>query len=114
MIENSDILSLGYYNYGQPFSGSCRGMRYRLEKLNEEKDEEGAVTRQAGLRAVVWPEPFSFENTDASLMEEKIFEFSEEGKQQAVDWLNGRYEQGGWQERITLTGLEKARKTQEL
>jgi len=39
-IKDSDILSLGYYKHGQPFSGSYRGMRYRIEK-QAEKDEKG-------------------------------------------------------------------------
>ena len=86
MIENSDILSLNYYNYKQPFSGSFRGMRYRIEKDKEENS----------LKVSVWPEPFSYEKTDEKLIRKESFEFSEEGKESAVAWLNKVHEQEDW------------------
>ena len=30
MITSDDILSLNFYNYGNPFTGSYQGMRYRI------------------------------------------------------------------------------------
>ena len=44
------------------------------------------------LMATVWPEPFSYENTDDEKKLTKEFPFSEEGKLAAVDWLNEQYE----------------------
>ena len=109
MIKESDILSLNYYNYGQPFSGSCQGMRYRLIKREQEQQEDGTVIPPV-LHVTVWPEPFSFENTDRALMKEKDFEFSGEGKEAAVAWLNDMYGQGGWPESMTYSQLKKIRK----
>lgn len=86
MIENSDILSLNYYKSGQPFSGSFRGMRYRIEKLKDE----------SLLKVSVWPEPFSYEKTDEELKKAESFDFSEDGKAEAVAWLNRIYEQEDW------------------
>ena len=39
MITSDDILSLNFYNYGNPFTGSYQGMRYRIIKQKEAKDE---------------------------------------------------------------------------
>ncbi len=58
------------------FTGSDNGMRYRLEKGDEE------------LLAYVWPEPFNFASTDDSLKECAHFEWSSQGKEDAVKWLN--------------------------
>ena len=38
MITSDDILSLNFYNYGNPFTGSYQGMRYRIIKQKEAKD----------------------------------------------------------------------------
>ena len=37
MITSDDILSLNFYNYGNPFTGSYQGMRYRIIKQKEKK-----------------------------------------------------------------------------
>ncbi len=94
-IKDSDILSLGYYKHGQPFSGSYRGMRYRIEK-QAEKDEKGKDIGPVTLRAAVWPEPFSYVNTEDDQKEIKEFPFSEEGKAEVTAWLNERYESRAW------------------
>ena len=103
MIENYDLLSLNYYNYKQPFTGSFQGMRYRLEK---QQDENG----MAFFRAEIWPEPFSYELTDPEKIIRKDFEFSEEGKLQVVSWLNEMHEQMDWKEGFTASGLKALRK----
>lgn len=41
MITSDDILSLNFYNYGNPFTGSYQGMRYRIIKQKEAKDRRG-------------------------------------------------------------------------
>jgi hypothetical protein len=92
MITNEDILSLNYYNYGNPFTGSFRGMRYRIIKQKETRNEEGAIVTEGGLLVTVWPEPFAFDKTDESLKVSRLFPFDEEGKSQAVAWLNEEHE----------------------
>ena len=54
MIEEKDILSLNYYRYNQPFSGSFQGMRYRIIRVPDQKDEDGNVTEPEMLEAVIW------------------------------------------------------------
>ncbi len=49
MITSDDILSLNFYNYGNPFTGSYQGMRYRIIKQKEAKDEEGNILRRKGF-----------------------------------------------------------------
>ena len=88
MIKNEDILSLNYYTYGQPFTGSDTGMRYRIIMQKEEKDEEGVIKKEKGLMVTAWPEPFSYENTADELKISRLFAFTESGREEAADWLN--------------------------
>ena len=69
MITSDDILSLNFYNYGNPFTGSYQGMRYRIVKQKETKDEEGRTIKEEGLLAAIWPEPFAYEIGRASCRE---------------------------------------------
>lgn len=106
MISNEDILSLNFYNYGNPFTGSYKGMRYRIIKQKEAKNDEGEVMQPLGLLVVLWPEPFSFEKTEDALKQSRLFPFSEEGKEQAVAWMNEVYEAGDWKPGFTQSGLK--------
>lgn len=107
MISNEDILSLNYYNYGNPFTGSFQGMRYRIIRQKEKKDEEGNTVWPEGLLVTLWPEPFSYEKTEDVLKISRLFPFSEEGKQQAVVWMNESWEAGEWKMGFTASGLRK-------
>lgn len=81
MIENSKILSLEFYNYKGIFTGSLKGMRYRIEKVTEEGKEPVFLVH-------AWKEPYNYEVTPKEEMDKKTFAFSKEGKQEVVDWLN--------------------------
>lgn len=65
------------------YTGSMRGMRYRLEKTGEKPDEQILVH--------IWPEPFCFDKTDDSEKMHREFPYSEEGKAEIVAWLNEQY-----------------------
>lgn len=65
----------------EAFTGSYKGMRYRIVKREEE------------LEVYIWPQPYNYENTDDEAKQVKQFSFSEEGVHEAVDWLNERYEE---------------------
>ncbi len=108
MIENKDVMPVNYYNYGQPFTGSYRGMRYKIEKKSAEYDDKGGIVSPDVFKVTIWPEPFSYEKTDRNLMTVKEFPFSEEGKQEAVSWLNMSRETGQWHEGITLSELKRS------
>ena len=103
-IKNEDSYLLKYYEYGEAFYGSFRGMRYRLSR-----DPMEAVwfksmeEKQSGkLVACIWPEPFSFDKTDESLKVYAEFPFTEEGKESMVEWLNQKYKerQEEWESHI--------------
>ena len=82
MITNRDILNLNFYRKEQ-FTGSYRGMRYLIKKDTEDDADI--------FRAYYWPGPYNFASTDDSLKTSATFPFTEEGKQQVVDWLNARW-----------------------
>ena len=79
MIEDHEVLSFNYLKK-QAFTGSFQGMRYCLRKKEEEE--------KVFLEVVVWPEPLNLEHTDPLLCEYHHFDFSEEGRTDAIVWLN--------------------------
>ena len=88
MVEYDKILSLEFYNYKGIFSGSLDGMRYRIEK---KKDEVEGEEPKVYFLVHAWKEPYNFDVTPREEMDKKEFEFTNEGKQQLVDWLNQLY-----------------------
>lgn len=87
MIERKTFLALNFYKK-EPFTGSYRGMRYRIVKVEEEE--------QKFLQAACWPEPFNFASTPEEQKQYEKFPFSEEGLCRIADWLNERYEEGSY------------------
>ena len=98
-IELSTFFNLMHYEYGEAFFGSYKGMRYRLAREPLENVKFVPVDQRgpASLLATVWPEPYSYAQTDKALMTSEEFEVSQEGLEQAVAWFNKQYE-----ERIAL------------
>jgi hypothetical protein len=88
VIERKDILSLEFLKK-DVYTGSYQGMRYRLSMSGEVESWE--------LQVVVWPEPYNFFHTEEKLKKSNNFPFTEEGINQAIDWMN--------QERITLISM---------
>ena len=93
MIDEHDILSLNYLKK-QAYTGSYQGMRYMLKK----KEDKEAGTVQ--LEAAVWPEPMNLEHTDDHLITRSFFEFSEQGRRDAIAWLQTMYSTE-WENRET-------------
>lgn len=94
MIERNDIFTFRYFDYGENFHGSYRGMRYQigrwpLEKMFGKSEEEKMSGK---LRVYVWPEPFSFDKTPDEKKQYEEFPYSEEGVLGAVDYLNAVWE----------------------
>ena len=79
MIVREDVLSMEYLKKTE-YTGCHQGMRYRLEK---KENEEGKK-----LLATVWPEPFNFFTTpeEQKIMQE--FSFDEDGVVDAIAWMN--------------------------
>lgn len=89
MIQESDILCLHFYDYNMPFTGSDHNMRYRIIKKVEESEKEEKIET---FEATIWPGPYAYDHTDASLKVKKEFPFTKEGEREVVAWLNDEYD----------------------
>ncbi|MCC8047204.1 MAG: GNAT family acetyltransferase [Clostridiales bacterium] len=69
------------------FTGSYKGMRYNLFKQDDR------------LTAAVYPQPNCWECTPEEKKTYESFEFSAEGLDAAVEWLNDSYEKNDWNKR---------------
>lgn len=87
MITYDEVLNLNYYKKAR-FSGWIGGMRFLLRQ--ETPEGEDPV-----FHAWVWPGPYIFDLTPAEKKLTARFPFSEDGKKQAVDWINQQYEEHG-------------------
>ncbi len=86
-IESKDIYSLNHYEYGVPYTGSRGIMRFwiarnPLERVFGKKDKG-----EAQLEVRLWKGPYSIEATKEEITS-RLFPYSEEGKEEAVEWLN--------------------------
>ena len=79
MIDSATI-SIQYIKKDD-FTGSFKGMRYRLSKVGD------------GMEVVIWPGPYNFIKTPDQKKQRKEFALTIEGKEEAVKWLNEQYEQ---------------------
>ncbi|MBQ9550050.1 MAG: hypothetical protein IJU87_04480 [Lachnospiraceae bacterium] len=100
-IGQSDVYSFNHYLYGEPYLGSFEGMRFRLGREpmknvfflpKEEQAKDGE--NEAYFLATVWPEPWCYEKRDPEAAKEERFPFSEEGFDQAVDWIIEQHDSG--------------------
>lgn len=89
-ITREDLFPFVHYEYGEAYYGSCGSLRYRIAREPLEnvhytpQDKRG----EASLRVVTWRGPYGYAATAADLKTIRDFPFSEEGLQQAADWLN--------------------------
>ena|GEM_PF-4518935 len=94
-VSYESVLNINFYKKGAAFFGSIRGMRYRLIKdevrgVPEGEEEEQVL--ETRFKLSVWDEPLSYEATEASSIRDYYFEFSEDGRKQAVDKINEAYQ----------------------
>lgn len=82
MLTYDDALNLNYYKK-TTFTGWMKPIRFLIKR---ETPEDG----EAIFHAWVWPEPYIFDLTDDSLKIDFTAPFSDEGKQQVVDWVNAQ------------------------
>ncbi len=83
MLKRSDLFHIPFYNKTH-YTGSLNGMRYYIEKA-EENDT-------AVFRVWIFPGPFCFAKTADDLKESKTFAFTEESLDLITDWINEQYE----------------------
>ncbi len=97
MIEAKDILSMNFYSYGKPFTGSYEGMRYRIVMKKREPAGEGAegADPEKYFETAVWPEPYGYEATEPEKIIRKEIPFTEEGYAELVRYLNEKHAEFG-------------------
>ena len=78
-INKKDLLPLSFLQKS-PYTGSFRGIRYRIEK-----QEEG---EEKSLLVYTWPEPYAFSHTSEEEKEKKSFSFSEKGLEEIRLYLS--------------------------
>lgn len=88
MLEHSEYMPLEYMKK-QKWTGSFQGMRFLFHKITEMSQEE----EQVWLEVVIWKEPYAYEHTPEEEKQRKQFEFSEAGREQAIQWLERSYEE---------------------
>lgn len=86
-INKSDLLPLSFLSLS-PYTGSKRGIRFRLEKVDIDKDNKNPEEK-ALLRCYAWRGKMSFSNTPPSKIMYKDVEFSDKGIEEALSYLNG-------------------------
>ena len=84
MVERNRLLSLSYYEKA-PFTGSDRSLRYRIEKHETEGNKQLIVYAWNGL--------YSYECTPHEEMTTHLADFSDDGLDDIVSWLNNRFAQ---------------------
>ena len=61
MIQNDDILNMNFYKK-EKFTGSYQGMRYLIQK-DQEEDAEDENVKHDIFRVTIWPGPYNFAST---------------------------------------------------
>lgn len=83
MLTRADFLSLNFVKK-EDFAGSHKGIRFMLHQENVEDENK--------LKVYLWSEPFGFEATPDEEKISELFEFSEDGLADAIEWMNENYE----------------------
>lgn len=92
-IENKDSYGLSWYEHAQPYYGSHRGMRFRIarEPMEDVALKPADKKGEATFQIIIWPEPYSFDNTPDEDKQMAEFPFDEAGKEKMIEWLNEQY-----------------------
>ena len=76
-------MPLSFYKAGGIYTGNIGAMRYMVKKEASDESERLAV--------YIWPGPFIFEATKDELKSSHSFEVSEEGIEEATQWISKAY-----------------------
>ncbi|MEG2296827.1 MAG: hypothetical protein RSC13_04235 [Clostridium sp.] len=82
MIERKDVMPINFLKK-ENFTGSDRGMRYRMETAADGEDTILVVT--------AWPEPYGYVATPEEQKIKTELPFTEDGIVSGVAWLNEQY-----------------------
>lgn len=79
IFRRKDFFTINYYK-AQPYTAGSNGTRIRLTLEDREEDPH--------LQLALWPEPFSYDKTPDDQKTYHRFDYSEEGIQAVIAWLN--------------------------
>ena len=91
MLTYEEVLNMNYYKK-TTYTGWMGGMRF-LIKREQPEVPEGQEPIAPFFHVWVWPGPYIFSETPAEKKLTAQFPFTEEGKRQAVDWINSQFEE---------------------
>ena len=80
MIEK--MMNLNYFTYKKPFSGSDKGNRFKYVIQMQEVEEKKV------LHVMCYVGEKNSKETPDEIKKFRDFEFSEEGSEEALDWLS--------------------------
>lgn len=86
MIDHNTILSFNLYKKGKAFTGSLKGMRYRIVKEAAQNEDDTDK-----FRVDTWPEPLCYEATDKDKIQVQYFAFNKDGYNDVIDYLNDKW-----------------------
>lgn len=95
MIERKDILTIPYLKK-TAFTGSYEGLRFRFSVVEKElppEKGEGPGKEGQALEVAAWEAPYGYDATPEEEKQRMEADFSEEGIQKGISWLNGLWEQ---------------------
>lgn len=85
MLDLKDFMPINFLKK-EKFTGSHKGMRFRMEKLDRDGDDKPR------LGVTVWPEPYGYDATPEHEKESILLDFDPDGLARGVDWLNEQFE----------------------
>lgn len=89
MIDKEQIMPLNFFAYGGIYTGVHGNMRYRMVRVGEKPDFK--------LEAACWRGPYGYDamtrnKDDEALIKRSLFDFDDDGRDAAIEWLQGEYD----------------------
>lgn len=95
-LEYTDVFIYNFFQYGQKYKGSIRGMNYHIGRFPLENvffNHDPHKNDEAKFEVCIWRGPLSYEKTPEDGIEKIYFPFTEEGRVAAIDCVNAKYEE---------------------
>ena len=84
MINEKEIMHFNFFKYGGIYTGGHNGMRYKIERTGEKPDYV--------LNVLIWQGPYASTAMKEEDITAKKFEYSEEGRSSAIQWIQDMYD----------------------
>lgn len=84
MINEKEIMPFNFFKYGGIYTGGHNGMIYKIERTGEKPDYV--------LNVLIWQGPYASTAMKEEDITAKEFEYSEEGRSSAIQWIQDMYD----------------------